>query len=71
MQKHNLCLFQILLTLVVAGNLPAQETDVAALEEAAMSAAVDRVAPSVVRIETFGGLERIGRVLLGDGQLSY
>ena len=28
---------------------------------------MDRVAPSVVRIETIGGLERIGRVLFGTG----
>ncbi len=41
--------------------------DVAAFEEQAMIAAVTRVAPAVVRIETVGGVERVGEVLLGDG----
>lgn len=36
-------------------------------EEQAMQAAVERVAPSVVRIETIGGMERVGDVLLGTG----
>lgn len=43
------------------------DDDVAALEEQSMTAAVAKVAPSVVRIETVGGLDRIGEVLLGDG----
>jgi len=38
-----------------------------ALEEQAMKAAVAKVAPSVVRIETFGGLESVGRLLVGTG----
>ncbi|MEX0677506.1 MAG: PDZ domain-containing protein [Pirellulales bacterium] len=37
------------------------------LEERAMKAALARVAPSVVRIETVGGLERVGRMLVGTG----
>jgi serine protease Do len=41
--------------------------DLPRLEQQAMQAAVARVAPSVVRIETVGGLERIGKVLLGTG----
>jgi serine protease Do len=36
-------------------------------EQQAFRAAVDRVAPSVVRIETVGGAERVGRVLFGVG----
>ncbi|HEX3726971.1 MAG TPA: PDZ domain-containing protein [Pirellulales bacterium] len=36
-------------------------------EEQAIKAAVARVAPSVVRIETVGGLERVGQVLIGTG----
>ena len=36
-------------------------------EQAAFDAAVDRVAPSVVRIETVGGLEQVDRVLFGTG----
>ncbi len=41
--------------------------DLSELEERAMQAAVARVAPSVVRIETVGGAERVGRVVFGDG----
>ena len=41
--------------------------DVSQREEQAIKAAVERVAPSVVRIETFGGLERIGSLLIGTG----
>jgi serine protease Do len=36
-----------------------------AREEQAIKAAVARVAPSVVRIETVGGLERVGRLMVG------
>ncbi len=39
----------------------------AELEEQAIRAAVERVAPSVVRIETVGGLQKIGELLLGTG----
>ena len=45
----------------------AADDDVSQREEQAIKAAVDRVAPSVVRIETFGGLERIGSLLVGTG----
>jgi serine protease Do len=41
--------------------------DPADAEQAAFQAAVDRVAPSVVRIETVGGMDRVGRVLVGTG----
>ena len=44
-----------------------QAADTDAQEEAALVAAVDRVAPAVVRIETVGGLEQVGRLLLGAG----
>lgn len=36
-------------------------------EQRAIQAAVDRVAPSVVGIETIGGLDRLGKVLLPTG----
>ena len=52
--------------LILAGRLSAAE-DLVPLEQKAFRAAVDRVAPSVVRIETIGGLERVGRVLFGTG----
>ncbi len=41
--------------------------DLDELEKQAFRAAVDRVAPSVVRIETIGGLEQVGRMLAGTG----
>ncbi len=37
------------------------------LEQKAFRAAVDRVTPSVLRIETLGGLERVGKVRFGTG----
>lgn len=43
------------------------QQDLAALEEQAIKAAVVRVAPSVLRIETIGGLERVDRLLVGSG----
>src|SRR5262245_37749638 len=43
------------------------QDDLALREEAAMKAAVQRIAPSVVRIETLGGLETIGNLLVGTG----
>ena len=43
------------------------QRDLPSLEEQAMQAAVARVAPSVVRIETVGGLDRVGQVLVGTG----
>ncbi len=43
------------------------QQDLLALEEEAMQAAVGRVAPSVVRIETVGGLDRVGQALVGTG----
>ena len=54
-----------LLVLLIASSAVAGDPD--ALEQAALSAAVDRVAPAVVRIETIGGLERVGQVLFGTG----
>jgi serine protease Do len=45
----------------------AQAEDLNALEQKALIDAVDRVAPSVVRIETIGGLERVDRILFGAG----
>ncbi|MEY4177493.1 MAG: putative periplasmic serine endoprotease DegP-like precursor [Planctomycetota bacterium] len=48
------------------GRLMAQ-ADVTELEEEAFRAAVRRIAPSVVRIETIGGLEKVGNLLVGEG----
>jgi len=51
--------------LAIARSVPAE--DLNSLEQKALIDAVDRVAPSVVRIETIGGLERVERVLFGAG----
>jgi len=57
----------ICLALVCVAPRPALAQNLPQLEQEAMQAAVSRVAPSIVRIETVGGLERIGKVLLGTG----
>ena len=55
--------------LLVTVPLAAQDdaVDLEGLEETAMQAAVATVAPTVVKIETIGGLERVGQVLVGTG----
>jgi len=45
----------------------AEEVDLAALRQQAVRESVAAVAPSVVRIETIGGLEKVGDVLYGAG----
>lgn len=54
-----------LLTMSFRVALGAEDLDLR--EQKAFRAAVDRVAPSVVRIETVGGLERVGKMLMGTG----
>ncbi len=56
-----------LLSLFIAVSAARADDDVSQREEQAIKAAVARVAPSVVRIETFGGLERVGGLLVGTG----
>ena len=53
--------------IAAVANLARAEEDVDLLEQKAFQAAVDRVAPSVVCIETVGGLERMGKILFGTG----
>ncbi len=43
------------------------QVDLQEQEEAAIRAAVEKIAPSVVKIETIGGLERVGKLLVGTG----
>src|SRR6185312_5085326 len=45
----------------------ADNEDLSAREERAMRAAVERVAPSVVAIETIGGRQRAGQAIVGAG----
>ena len=60
----------LVMLVCLASLLPAQESapeDLAQLEDAAVRAAVAKVSPSVVRIETLGGLETVGRRLVTQG----
>ena len=63
-------LYVLSLALMLSGfglrALEAQQ-DIEGLEEQAIQRAVAAVAPSVVKIETLGGLERVGKVLIGTG----
>lgn len=57
-------------TCVFAGlllSVAAADDDLALSEEEAIQAAALRVAPSIVSIETVGGIERVDQVLLGTG----
>ena len=60
-----LALFAALLCQPAA--LLATDDDTDAQEQAAFRAAVNRVAPAVVQIETVGGMEKVGEVLFGAG----
>src|SRR5437868_3968751 len=60
------CLVSTLFMLALTAPLRAQ-LDLPSQEESAIRAAVERVAPSVVKIETIGGLERVGKVLISTG----
>lgn len=57
----------VVVALVCQSRLTLAQIDSAELEEQAIRAAADAVAPSVVRIETVGGLERVGKALAGTG----
>jgi serine protease Do len=68
--NQNRSLFSVLgtlLLLLLAPGVAPAEDDIRLQEQAAIRAAVAAVAPSVVRIETLGGLERVGQVLIGTG----
>ncbi len=54
---------------LLTAHAPGQD-DLEFLEEQAIRSAVATIAPSVVRIETIGGLERVGGVLVGTGPTS-
>ena len=52
---------------VLAGTTAVQAQDLQSLEAESIKAAVNEVADSVVRIETVGGLEIVGKTLVGTG----
>ncbi|HVA51150.1 MAG TPA: PDZ domain-containing protein [Pirellulales bacterium] len=53
--------------LLIGSGLLCADDDLSIREQRAIQAAVEKVAPVVVGIETVGGLERVGQVLLGTG----
>lgn len=57
----------VLLLALLSVTARGADDDVTTLEEAAFKAAAAAIAPSVVRIETFGGSEKVGGVLVGSG----
>jgi len=66
--RFNLPLVLALAICSIRMALPVQaQEDLAEQEEAAIRAAVQIVAPSVVKIETIGGLESVGGVLVSTG----
>lgn len=65
--RHVLVLGLLTACAAAGARRSAAADDLPQREERAMKAAVVRVAPSVVRIETVGGLERVGQILIGTG----
>lgn len=66
-QGRNLLVQSLILIVALLAPPSGWADDVIELEELAIRSAVERAAPSVVRIETFGGLERVGRLLVSTG----
>lgn len=60
-------LFSAFLSIGANGAPSWAQADVTELEEDALQAAVAKVAPSVVRIETLGGLEKVGKTVVAAG----
>jgi serine protease Do len=65
--NFQLSILNILLLACFAVPAFAAEDDLDSLEQKALAAAVERVAPSVLRVETVGGLEKVEKVLIGTG----
>ena len=63
-------LFGAMLCLIALLPAGASADDLDTLEQQAVTAAVAKVAPSIVRIETVGGMERVERLLMGTGPTS-
>ena len=68
-RQFGLFVAAMMVVIGVAGSVRGQ-ADLEAAEEAAIQAAVALAAPSVVRIETLGGLERVGKQLVASGPTS-
>jgi serine protease Do len=59
--------FALLLTACIAPSVSQAQEDLSLREEAAFRAAAAQVAPSVVAIETVGGLDMLGEMTVGTG----
>lgn len=60
-------LLSLAFVLISITGLQAQDPKLEVLEEQAFKQAAALVEPSIVRISTVGGLDRVGKVLVGDG----
>src|SRR6187401_1519943 len=67
MRVLSIAIFTFLAALLVQTWPALAQDDTAEFEEQAIRAAADAVAPSVLRIETVGGLERVGKALTSTG----
>ncbi|MCE9527972.1 MAG: PDZ domain-containing protein [Planctomycetales bacterium] len=67
MRFLSIAIFALVAALLVQTRSALAQDDTAELEEQAIRAAADAVAPSVLRIETVGGLERVGKALTSTG----
>lgn len=66
-QVASLAIVSAWIVLLVSTQARAQTKSLYSLEQDALRAAASHVADSVVQIETLGGLEKVGRVLVGTG----
>ncbi len=65
--RYSLSLLACLCLTLCGQSLVFAQEDSFELEEKAITAAVAKIAPCVVRIETVGGLEKVGKVLVASG----
>ncbi|MBN2579674.1 MAG: PDZ domain-containing protein [Pirellulales bacterium] len=68
--KFQIPIYNLIFAFCILLPLTAPAQDLPALEQQAFTAAVDRVAPSVVQIETVGGREQVEGMLFGSGPTS-
>jgi serine protease Do len=66
-QRPLVALVALALAQLFASLAVAADQDISLDEQAAFKAAVDRAAPSVVKIETIGGVDHVGNLLIGTG----
>ncbi len=66
-RKMNIGWSALAIVLLACGGALAAEPDLEQLEQQTIQAAVARVAPSVVRVQPIGGLEKVGRTTAATG----